>query len=129
MICLILRRNEKLYRFIMLARALCAVRPDHLFRFGHTFFTHRYITSDRIHVRQCAVLNLRVQRGMCGVMFYLEFSYQLVAVFTEKVAGNMHSASRNYLVISIVVCFLLLIKMAIIMAHEISFRICQLTYG
>jgi len=128
MICLILRRNEKLYRFIMLARALCAVRPDHLFRFGHTFFTHRYITSDRIHVWQCAVLNLRVQRSMCGVMFYLEFSYQLV-VFTEKVAGNMHSASRNYLVISIVVCFLLLIKMAIIMAHEISFRICQLTYG
>jgi hypothetical protein len=105
----------------MLARALCAMRPDHLFRFGHAFFRHRYITSDRIHVSQCADLNLRVQCGKYGVMFYLEFSYQLIVDFTENVAGNTHNASRNDLVKSIVVFFLLLIRMAIIMAHEISF--------
>jgi len=89
----------------MLARALCAMRPEQLFRFGHAFFTHRCITSDRTHVPRCALLNLRVQRGRYGVTLYLEFSYQLFAVFTEKVAGNMHNASSNDLVTSIVVFF------------------------
>jgi hypothetical protein len=74
--------RKALYVQFILARALCAMRPEHLFRFGHAFFTHRYITSNRIHVPRCAVLNLRVQRGRYGVTFYLEFSYQLVAVFT-----------------------------------------------
>lgn len=107
------------------------MRPDHLFRFEHVFFTHRYITSDRIHVQLCAILNLTAQRGRYGVMFYREFSYQLIADFTERVAGNTHNASRNNLVISIFVSvflLLLLFRMAIIMEGEISFRICQLKY-
>ena len=61
--------------------------------------------------------------------FILNFHNISLLFLLEKVAGNMHNASRNDFVKAIAVFCLLLIKMAIIMVHEISFRICQLTHG
>jgi hypothetical protein len=54
----------------------------------------------------------------------IEFSYQLPLLISLKNSLSVRAQRvQNDLVISIVVfCFLLLITMAIIMAHEISFR-------
>jgi len=69
----------------MLAWALCAMRPNHLFRFGHAFFTQVHNIRQYTCIAMCCSQPMSpAWQVWSHVMFYLELSTSSLLISLKK---------------------------------------------